>query len=157
MGGCHKECTAEHRSAVITTTIRPKLIFNSNLAESRSSVSVDESFWGLIQSTAVILPCSEHNSNMIGLLAEIFRDFSVRWVSGGYPILQNTQHSSHRQSPRPTHPHHTTITTPPIPTTITIATNESDRPLRHLNNTCEIWLSNHDAHNNTILRSGTSD
>ena len=79
--------------------IHPKLIFNSNLAKSRSSitsVSVIQSIWNFAQSTAVILPCSVQYFKTIGLLTGMFRtngisrDLSLRWVSGGWPILQST-------------------------------------------------------------------
>ena len=76
--------------------IRPKLILNSNLIKSHSSittVAVIESFWNFAQSTAVILPCSAQNFKRIGLFKqmlwtnEISQHLSLRWVLDDYPIL----------------------------------------------------------------------
>ena len=79
--------------------IRPKLVSNSNLRKSRSSitfVSVSPSFWNFVQTTALILPCSVQNRKMIGSFRsvlwtnEILRDMSLRWVSDAHPILHIT-------------------------------------------------------------------
>ena len=76
-----------------------KLILNSNLAKSHSSitsVSVVQSFGNFVQITAVLLSYSVQNFKTLGLLTpmiwtyDISRDLSLRWVSYGYPILPST-------------------------------------------------------------------
>ena len=80
----------------VCVCVCPKLILNSNLAKSRSSitsVTIVKSVSNFAQSTAVILPCSVQNVKAIGqlnhesLANEISRDLSLRWISDGYPIL----------------------------------------------------------------------
>ena len=79
--------------------IRPKLILNPNLMNSRLSITFFGSYpivSKFAQSTAVILPCSVQNFKTIEQLKqmlwtnEISWDDSLRWVSDGYPILHNT-------------------------------------------------------------------
>ena len=50
-----------------------------------------KSFWSFAQRTAVSLPCVVWNINTIGKLTSglrTSRDFSLKWDSGGCPILQ---------------------------------------------------------------------
>ena len=70
--------------------ICPELTSNLNLAKYRSLitfVSVNQSFWNFVQSTAMIMPCNVQNFKVIesfkGILrkSELSWDLSLRWVS----------------------------------------------------------------------------
>ena len=80
--------------------INPKLSLNANLAKSRLTITY-LSVSNCARSTTVILSWSVQNFKAIGQLKrmlcmiEILRDLSLRWITGGYPILQSIP-SRHR-------------------------------------------------------------
>ena len=97
--------------------IRPKLLLNSYLVKSRSSitsVSIVQSIRNVAQSIAVVLSRSIQNFKTIEWqrimlwVNESSRDLGVWWVSDGYPLYCNTHTHTH------THTHTPHTPSPPI-------------------------------------------